>query len=61
MLPLPVKLEELSPAWLTAAMGLRYPGVQVTRATQTEVLHGTATKARITVEYNMPGIVLGCP
>jgi aminoglycoside/choline kinase family phosphotransferase len=61
MLPLPIRLEDVSAGWLTAALALRYPGVEVRRATQSEVLQGTATKARMTLEYNEAGRRAGLP
>src|SRR4051812_8310844 len=52
-LPLPETLDEaLDPAWLGAALGLRYPGVEVTRVTVGEVDCRVSTNARFTIECN---------
>jgi hypothetical protein len=47
----PETLEEvLSPAWLTAALGRRFPGIKVTRATLGPVVARVSTNARCRIE-----------
>ena len=41
----------LSPEWLTAALGARYPGVRVAGATVVESRTGVASKVRFVIEY----------
>ena len=44
-------LEELmSPAWLTAALGLRFPGIRVTTVTPGPVVERVCTNARFRIE-----------
>ena len=44
-------LEELmSPAWLTAALGLRFPGIRVTTVTPGPVVERVCTNARFSIE-----------
>ena len=40
----------LDPAWLTAALGLRFPGIAVTRVTPGPVVERLSTNARFTIE-----------
>lgn len=48
----PLDLEEmLDPAWLTAALSERHPGVEVASVAVTETLQTIATKVRFRVEY----------
>ena len=50
--PAPTDLDELlSPAWLTSALGKRFPGLVVGEATVVERLETLATKVRFTVTY----------
>jgi len=49
--PIPMTLEELlTPKWLDAALGTRYPGIEVTRVVPGEVISRVATNARFTME-----------
>ncbi|MBX6391109.1 MAG: phosphotransferase [Frankia sp.] len=49
--PVPDTLEEaLSPQWLTAALGVRYPGIQVTAVEPGPVISRVATNARFRIE-----------
>ena len=51
--PAPVDLDEvLSPAWLDATLGARYPGTRVAATTVTEDLRTIATKVRFDVAYD---------
>ena len=50
--PAPTDLAEvLSPAWLTSALGARYPGVVVRSVTEVERLETVASKVRFAVDY----------
>ncbi len=49
--PIPRTLDEaLSPEWLTAALGTRYPGIEVTSVTPGPVISRVATNARFHIE-----------
>lgn len=48
---LPRAVEELTPEWLTSAIGSRHPGVVVTSVTIEKVIWGTATKVLAHCEY----------
>jgi hypothetical protein len=47
--------EVLSPAWLTAALEQRFPGIVVADAKVVETLESTATKVRFEVSYEQTG------
>jgi Phosphotransferase enzyme family len=51
--------EALSPTWLTAALQLRFPGIEVERVTPGPVVDRISTNARFTVEYS--GVPRGGP
>lgn len=53
--PLPRRIEELTPAWLTAALASNFPGTVVTDAHVGTVIAGTATKVRLLLSYNEAG------
>jgi len=49
--PVPATVDELlDPAWLTAALGLRFPGVEVTSATLGPVTQRVSTNVRFRIE-----------
>jgi hypothetical protein len=49
--PVPELLDEvLSPQWLTAALGTRYPGIEVTAVSRGPVVSRVATNARFRIE-----------
>ena len=58
---LPLSLENVSAAWLSRALGERFPGVVVLQARQAELMAGTATKVRVLLEYNEAGRTAGLP
>lgn len=58
---LPLTLDEITPEWLTAALRERYPGVTVLQAAVGEILHGTASKVRVHVTYDVAGLRAGLP
>ena len=50
--PVPSTLEEaLSPGWLTAALRMRFPEIEVRHVTAGPVVDRISTNARFTVEY----------
>jgi hypothetical protein len=60
-LPLPLEVENIDAAWLTAALGQRHPGVEVVAAQVQDVILGTSTKVRVTLDYNEAGRRAGLP
>ena len=48
---LPMDLAGLTPQWLTAALSHRYPGVHVTSVDVDGIIVGTASKARLRIQY----------
>jgi hypothetical protein len=52
---LPLRVEDISAAWLSHALEERYPGVVVRELRQSELIQGTATKIRVHLEYNAAG------
>src|SRR5207248_2301648 len=44
---LPLRVEEITPAWLTSALRTRYPDVTVNAIERAEVIEGTATKVLV--------------
>ena len=54
-LPLPVLPDQVTAAWLTAALRQKRPGLTVTRAEVVEVIWGTSTKIRVSLEGEGPG------
>lgn len=51
---IPATMADISPAWLSSALHRDFPGIRVTAATPTTVIHGTATKAVFALSYD-PG------
>lgn len=51
----PASIEAISAEWMTAALGMNFPGTQVTSVTIGTVIHGTATKVRLLLTYNEAG------
>jgi hypothetical protein len=49
--PLPLTLEELTPEWLTSALGVRNPGTVVQSVEIVHVIWGTATKVLLRLTY----------
>lgn len=58
---LPLHVEDITPAWLSAALASRAPGVEVTAMAIDESLSGTATKVLVSLEYNATGRAAGLP
>jgi hypothetical protein len=54
-LSVPRSPEELTREWLSSALSGRYAGVEVVSLYQGTIIHGSATKIRLLVEYNEVG------
>lgn len=52
---IPEGAEGLTAAWVSEALGVRYPGTAVTRLDSGRVIHGSGTKIRLLLEYNDAG------
>lgn len=60
-MPLPLKTEDVTAKWLSAALSSRYPGVEVTSLQVGNVIRGTATKMQVLLAYNDAGRAHGLP
>ena len=58
---LPLELEGITAEWLTAALGVRFPGVEVRSVHLGTVIHGSATKVRLLLDYNDAGHLASLP
>ncbi|MGE0384497.1 MAG: phosphotransferase [Gammaproteobacteria bacterium] len=58
---LPSTLDEITAPWLTAALRIWHPGVTVEAVGIEQVLHGTATKAKLALQYDPAGRAAGLP
>lgn len=54
-LAVPTALADIDAGWLTAALGVRYPGTTVTSVFTGTVITGTATKLRLLLTYDETG------
>jgi hypothetical protein len=59
--PLPLTLDEITPAWLTAALRTRAPGVGVRAFEIVDINHGTSTKVRLRLDVDEAGRRAGLP
>lgn len=59
--PLPRTLEAVTPAWLSEAISANYPGAAVTGFSLAGEIDGTASKVRLTMNYNRTGLDYGLP
>lgn len=50
-MPLPAELDEVTPAWLTGALAVSFPGAVVRRVTTIQVQQCFATNVRLRLEY----------
>lgn len=57
---LPATLDDISSHWLHEALSTRFPGAAVTGFAVEKILHGTATKAKLRLDY-APGSAAGAP
>ena len=51
---LPMTLADVTPAWLTAALSERHPGVEVRAACLGEPIRGTGTNLLVTLDLCPP-------
>ena len=58
---LPQSLDEVDPKWLSSAVSEYAPGTVVRSAEVTTVIHGTATNARLLMEYDNPDTTADLP
>jgi aminoglycoside/choline kinase family phosphotransferase len=58
---LPLSIDEITPTWVTNALAVHHPGVEVTSLQVEKVLHGSATKVRLRLEYNEQGRAMELP
>lgn len=54
-LPVPTSLEQLTPAWMTAALAPGFPGTEVTAVTVGRSVRRFATNTRLLLEYDDTG------
>ena len=59
--PLPLATAEVTPAWLTDALSIRYPDTVVTQAQVGRIMLGTSTKVWVNLSYNNVGGAYGLP
>ena len=59
--PLPVTIEALTPAWLQAALRVKYPEITLRGARLLDVNHGTCTKIRFALDLDDAGRAAGIP
>jgi hypothetical protein len=57
----PRLIEDVTPEWLTGALAVRYPGVEVTEAVVDGVFGYKPNKTRIHLRYNQAGRTAGLP
>lgn len=50
---LPMDVSEITPEWLSEALGERWPGVKVERIQLGTVIHGSATKIQLSLNYQV--------
>ena len=60
-LPLPLELDDIDSAWLTAALRTRVPDVTVETVTVVDINRGTCTKVRLRLQMNEAGRRAGIP
>jgi len=58
---IPNSIDEITPEWLTEALGQQTPGAVITGVSKNRVVHGTSSKWFITVERNQAAIDGGIP
>lgn len=52
---LPASVKDVDEAWLTSALSIRHPGVEVLKVTFGSAIRATGTKLRMMLEYNEAG------
>jgi len=56
LFPLPRSIDEITPGWLSAALADRHTGVRVASVEPNDVMAGSATKIRLSVNYEEHGL-----
>lgn len=59
--PLPTSIDDLTSAWLTAALREKFPDVTMLRSEIVDMIRGTCTKIRFRVAMDEAGIQAGIP
>jgi Phosphotransferase enzyme family len=59
--PLPLTVEGVNAAWLSAGIRTRYPGVVISQVEPVQIIEGTATKVRLRVTYGPHTRHIGLP
>ncbi len=59
--PIPSSVDEITTDWLTMALSTDRPGVEVLQSSVQRVLHGTSTKAMVSLTYNDAGMAADLP
>ncbi|CAN7194856.1 phosphotransferase [Phenylobacterium sp. LjRoot225] len=59
--PLPIALEDITPAWLTAALRIKAPGVTVRGFEVVDLIRSTTTKVRLRLDLDEAGRRAGIP
>jgi hypothetical protein len=59
--PLPRRLRDVTAAWLTATLALRYPGIEVLGFDEVECRNSHTTKLRVRLDLNDAGRAAGIP
>ena len=57
----PVAADGVTAAWLSAALGTRYPGVVINQVEPVQIIDGTATKVRLRLAFGPKGRCEGLP
>jgi hypothetical protein len=52
---MPVTLEDVTSEWLSQALSCRFPGTRVTSLHFGSIVHGSSTKVRLLLNYNVDG------
>lgn len=60
-IPLPLTIEDITPAWLTQALQQRFAEVRVESCDVVDILRGTCTKIRLRLGLNEAGRAAGIP
>lgn len=60
-LPLPATLDDVTTDWLSRALSVQYPGVEVRSLHFGTIIEGTGMKVRLLLDYNAAGHAAGLP
>jgi len=59
--PLPVEFDEITPAWVTAALQVKQPGATVRKVEIVDMVRGTTTKIRLRLDLDDTAKAAGVP